>query len=210
MNKLKLLRLYFKMLRDHKSYNNYYTAACKSTDAKVINIKTADICPRERLPEDVLSNLCNNNFRIDDVDCRCMESFLQSLKHKDEKEQREVCFMDGIRAQQCSTSDWQKDQIVWWKGRAINRQSSEYRRLVRRAYSTMYEWSSRFRNVLMTTGRKKIKYDNGKHDSHTTLLTDKEFCRFLTRLRASKRLEYKLVIYPRQWPNCIGIDEDYE
>jgi len=46
----------------------------------VVRIKAANICAKGSHPEDILSNLCGNDFCFDDVQCGCMESFLQSLK----------------------------------------------------------------------------------------------------------------------------------
>lgn len=178
-------------------------------DRKFIEIKTSDIRPQGRHPEDILSNLCCNDFCFDDVQCGCMEGFLQSLKYRDEKRQRAVCLMGGMDARRQSISDWQKDQIVWWKGRAIHRQSSKYRQLVRDAFTAMYAWSARFRNVLMSTEGKELRYNSGKQDPYKTILTDQEFCKILTDLRVSKKMEYKSVRYPRLWPNSYGVEEDY-
>lgn len=176
---------------------------------KYVDIKTENITPIGRHPEDILSNLCGNDFCFDDVQCRCMEGFLQSLKYQDEEQQRKVCLMNGTDARQDSNSTWEKSQILWWKGRPIKRQSSEFRRLVRKVYESMYEWSARFRDILMSTEGKELRYNSGQNDSHKSILTDKEFCKILTDLRASNKWAYRIVQYPRMWPNSIGVEEDY-
>ena len=176
---------------------------------ETIIIKTTDICAKGSHPEDILSNLCNNSFFFDGIQCEGMEGLLQSLKYQDIELQRKVCLMTGNEAQQHSISDWQKGQIVWWKGRAINRQSPGYHQLVYNAYAEMYLWSVRFRDALMSTVGKQLLYDSGKKGSYKTILTDQEFCKMLTDLREDKKDEYKRVGYPRLWPNWYGVEEDY-
>ena len=176
---------------------------------ETIVIKTTDICAKGSHPEDILSNLCGNDFRFDEVSCGCMEGFLQSLKYQDMEIQRKICGMKGTEARQHSISEWQESQTVWWKGHAINRQSSEYNQLVRNAYVAMYLWCGRFRDALMSTVGKQLLYDSGRNDSHKTILTDQEFCKILTDLREERKDEYKRVLYPRMWPNWCGVEEDY-
>lgn len=50
-----------------------------------------------------------------------------------------------------SVTSWQTDQIVWWKGHAIDRQGKEFQSLIRQAYQAMFDQSERFRAALMQT-----------------------------------------------------------
>lgn len=111
--------------------------------------KAVDIWSKSDYPADVLSNLCSNGFRFDGMVCGSMEGLLQSLKQKDK--QRQICSMKGKNAKKMTSTGWQTDQIVWWKGVAIDRQSEEYKQLVRRAYQAMFEQNERFRTALMST-----------------------------------------------------------
>lgn len=173
-----------------------------------IVIKTTDVCAKGRHPEDILSNFCNNDFCHDGVQCACMAAFLQSLKYKDEELQRGICFTFGDYVSRYSTSDWQKDQTVWWKGQPMNRQSPEYLDFVREAYQSMFLWCGRFRYALMKTEGRQLVYNSGKEDPYKTILTDQEFCKILTDLRECHK--GKSLDYPRLWPNSYGVDEDYE
>lgn len=85
--------------------------------------KAIDIWSKSEYPADVLSNLCSNGFRFDGVVCGSMEGFLQSLKQKDKDKQRQVCSMKGKNAKKMTSTGWQTDQIVWWRGNPIDRQS---------------------------------------------------------------------------------------
>ena len=146
---------------------------------QVANGKAVDIrswgCP--------LSNLSDNSFLIDDVQCASMEGFLQSLKRRDVAVQRQICMMSGLDAKRTSITDWQVDQTVWWKGEAIDRQSINYEALVRRAYREMFTQCSQFQDALLMTRGKKICHSGGCRDSYMTILTPQELCKILYELR---------------------------
>ena len=146
---------------------------------------TLDIRSNGLYPSNVLSNLCSNGFRLDGMVCGSMEGFLQSLKRKELDKQRQICSMKGGNARKMSVTSWQTDQIVWWKGQAIDRQSEEYQRLIRRAYQAMFEQSERFRAALMQTRGITLVHTSGEPSSYKTILTPSEFCGILMDLRDS-------------------------
>lgn len=145
--------------------------------------KAIDIWSKSAYPADVLSNLCSNGFRFDGVVCGSMEGFLQSLKQRDPQKQRQVCSMKGRKARKMTTTGWQTDQIVWWKGKAIDRQGDEFLPLVRQAYEAMFAQSDRFRTALMATRGMKLYHTRGERNRYKTILTEQEFCELLTTLR---------------------------
>lgn len=173
-------------------------------------IKSADIHTKGRPPEDILSNLCGNDFCFDDVQCGCMESFLRALNYRDMELQRKICFMTACESEKYVSSEWQKGQTLWWKGEPIDRHSPEYAALIRGAYTAMYLWCGRFRDALMRSGEKRLIYDTGNDDPTKTILTDQEFCEVLTEMREARKAEYGNGWYPRMWPNSYGVDEDYD
>ncbi|MCH5174535.1 MAG: hypothetical protein J1F40_01440 [Prevotellaceae bacterium] len=173
--------------------------------------KAVDIWSKSSYPSDVLSNLCSNSFHFDGVVCGSMEGFLQSLKQKDKDKQRQICSMKGKNAKKMTSTGWQTDQIVWWKGIAIDRQSEEYLQLVRRAYTAMFEQNERFRTALMTTRGKTLFHSRGERDPYKTILTEQEFCQILTELRDNydkrdKHLERK----KRVFIDMDGVLVDFE
>lgn len=145
--------------------------------------KAIDIWSKSDYPGDVLSNLCSNGFRFDGMVCGSMEGFLQSLKQKDKDKQRQICQMKGKNAKKMTTTGWQTDQIVWWKGRAIDRQDESFRSFVKQAYTAMFEQNERFRTALMSTRGMKLYHSRGEQDSYKTILTNLEFCEILTEIR---------------------------
>jgi hypothetical protein len=144
---------------------------------------TLDIRSNGEYPSNVLSNLCSNGFRFDGVVCGSMEGFLQSLKHKEKDKQLQLCSMKGGNARKRSVTSWQTAQIVWWKGVAIDRQSEEYQKLLRRAYQAMFDQSERFRAALMQTRGITLTHSSGETNPYKTILTAQEFCQILTEMR---------------------------
>lgn len=144
---------------------------------------TLDIRSNGLYPSNVLSNLCSNVFRFERMVCGSMEGFLQSLKRKDLDKQRQICGMKGGNARKMSVASWQTDQIVWWKGLAIDRQSDDYRKLIRHAYQAMFEQNERFRTALMQTRGMPLIHSSGENNPYKTILTRSEFCSILTELR---------------------------
>lgn len=143
-----------------------------------------DISSRGEGPEAILSNFTENHFVFDGVSCGGMEGFLQSLKHEDVEKQRRVCSLYGVKAKRKGSHKWKNDQIVFWKGRKIDRQGEEFQQLVRQAYRAMFEQCPLFRNALAETGDKRLFHSMGKTDPRLTILTEKEFCDILTELRS--------------------------
>ena len=141
--------------------------------------KAVDIWSKSAYPADVLSNLCNNSFCFDGIACGSMEGFLQSLKYKDTDKQRQICGMPGKEAKKMSVSDWQRDHIVWWKGRAIDRLSKTFIKHVKRAYWEMFIQNKHFRAALTSTRGMKIFHSKGVQDPCKTILTEQEFCDIL-------------------------------
>ena len=91
--------------------------------------------------------------------------------------------MKGKNAKKMTSTGWQTDQIVWWKGVAIDRQSEEYKQLVRRAYLAMFEQNERFRTALMSTRGQKLFHSRGECNPFKTILTADELCTILTEMR---------------------------
>ena len=145
--------------------------------------KAVDIWSKSEYPADVLSNLCSNGFRFDGMVCESMEGFLQSLKQKDKDRQRQICQMKGKNAKKMTSTGWQTNQIVWWKGNAIDRQSTDYFAFVSAAYQAMFEQNERFRTALMSTRGMTLFHSRGEQNPFKTILTEQELCRILTDLR---------------------------
>lgn len=165
---------------------NYMATSRNEHDSKDMYntvTNTLDIRSNGLYPSNVLSNLCSNGFRFDGMICGSMEGFLQSLKRKELDKQRQICSMKGGNARKMSVTSWQTDQIVWWKGKAIDRQGDEYQQLIRHAYQAMFEQNERFRTALMQTRGMILAHTTGEVNPYKTILTPAELCNILTELR---------------------------
>ena len=68
-----------------------------------------DIHSKGEYPANVLSNFHPNEFMMDGIRCRSMESFFQSLKYKNVRRQAEVCMLEGKRAKKnAQVKKWYK------------------------------------------------------------------------------------------------------
>ena len=142
-----------------------------------------DIGSKSKYPAGALSNFSPHPFEIDGVECNSMEGFLQSLKFKSSEMQEEVCKLVGFAAKKKGRNkNWQKSQTLYWKGVTIRRSSDQYQALLDRAYTAMYK-NSKFKNALEASKGATLSHSIGKTKESETVLTVKEFCSRLTKLR---------------------------
>jgi hypothetical protein len=138
-----------------------------------------------------LSNFTPRVFTFDGVDCGSMEGLLQSFKFSDIKEQKEVCKLVGIEAKKkgsSKTEEWKKTQILWWDGIGYKRTSSTYQVLLDRAFDALAT-NEGFCSDLIATGGENLKHSVGWSNNRQTILTAKEFCDRLLRIRKRLRGE---------------------
>lgn len=169
--------------------------------------KAIDIWSKSPYPADVLSNLYTNSFYFEGAWCGSMEGLLQSLKYRDVDVQRKICAMSGKEAKNKTNSDWQHDQIVWWKGRTIDRQSQDFENLIREAYIALYQQNEEFRKALSSTKGLKLYHSRGEQNPHKTILTEKEFCGILTHVRDTDTLNPNKSSLPSR--NHLGIFRNF-
>lgn len=142
-----------------------------------------DIKSGKTYPSCALSNFAPHPFEIDGIKCNSMEGFLQSLKFKSIEMQEYVCTLVGYKAKmKGKNKNWWKTQILYWKGKEIDRHSQEYQDLLDKAFSQLNK-NTKFRAALEATGNSNITHSIGKSDPNRTVLTEKEFCSRLMKLR---------------------------
>lgn len=132
-----------------------------------------------------LSNFTARRFFFEDVECYSMEGLLQSFKFKDEHIQVEVCKMIGFSAKKRGRARnrvWQVEQKLWWKGQPYGRKSKEYQELLTRAYNALAT-NKDFLDDLLSTQNAVFTHSIGCNKESETVLTEREFCGQLTRLR---------------------------
>ena len=141
-----------------------------------------------------LSNLYPHSFTLcynhpcyrDVITCPSMESFLQGLKIKDPYLQ--YVFMtkySGMMAKKMGMvlDSWKKEQLLYFEGKAYERESAEYIELITYAYDSLYKSNPIFREVVLPRFKDyHIIHSIGCDNKSETVLTEMEFRYQLNRL----------------------------
>jgi predicted NAD-dependent protein-ADP-ribosyltransferase YbiA (DUF1768 family) len=142
-----------------------------------------DVGSRNTYPSGALSNFSPHPFEIDGVECNSMEGFLQSLKFKNPEMQKHVCTLVGFAAKKKgSKKNWKREQKLYWLGKEFDRKGNDYQILLDRAYEALGE-NEKFRKALIATQGATLTHSIGKNKESETVLTEREFCSRLTKLR---------------------------
>jgi len=164
-----------------------------------------DIGSNSSYPSNALSNFSANRFVVDGVECYSMEGFLQSLKFKSPQMQEEVCKLIGKKAKfKGKGKKWFREQVLWWKGNPMKRDSKEYQHLLDVAYQSMFNQSEGFRRALRLSGSGNLTHSMGKNKISETVLTTSEFVGRLMKLRRGEVLTDDFKIKVKQ----IGMFEE--
>lgn len=140
-------------------------------------------------PSSALSNFSPHPFILDDVEIASMEGFLQSLKFESVEMAKYVCTLVGYKAKKKGAKkNWKVTQTLYWQGKPIKRESDDYQHLLDRAYQAMWEQSDSFRKALIASGNATLTHSIGKTKTNETVLTIREFCSRLTKLRNGEKL----------------------
>ncbi|MFH1175433.1 MAG: hypothetical protein V1698_01790 [bacterium] len=143
-----------------------------------------NISSKSSYPSCALSNFASHSFLFDNIICASMEGILQSFKFQDPTVQIEICGCEGREAKKRGSEiDWKSTQTLWWKGMAIDRHSEEYQALLDRVYNALYQQSEDFREALKASGDDELTHSVGASDPQETILTEREFCSRLMKLR---------------------------
>ncbi|MFL6796545.1 MAG: hypothetical protein ACJ8F3_03945 [Xanthobacteraceae bacterium] len=138
-------------------------------------------------PGSALSNFAPHPFVLDGVQCASMEGLLQSLKFDKPHIQTEVCKLTGLAAKfrgKKRNRAWQRAQTLWWQGAPMARSAPEYQAFLDRAFQALCAQSESFRKALLASGNAVITHSIGKSKETETVLTEREFCSRLMRLRS--------------------------
>jgi predicted NAD-dependent protein-ADP-ribosyltransferase YbiA (DUF1768 family) len=150
-----------------------------------------DIKSKSGYPYSNLSNFSPHPFVFDGVECSSMEGLLQSFKFDKEHIQVEVCKLVGFAAKsrgKARNSHWKREHALWWKGVKYDRSSDEYQKLLDRAYNALATNDS-FCRALLATGNAVLRHPIGRSNPKETVLTEREFCSRLMKLREKLKVK---------------------
>jgi predicted NAD-dependent protein-ADP-ribosyltransferase YbiA (DUF1768 family) len=155
-----------------------------------------DVGSRNSYPAGALSNFSPHPFEFRGVSVNSMEGLLQSFKFKGEEMQRHICTLVGFAAKKAgSKKNWYESQTLWWQGQPIKRDSQEYQDMLDEAYEAMFTQNENARKALLATNNATLTHSIGKRKINETVLTEREFCRRLTRIREELKSNTKLLEY---------------
>lgn len=161
-----------------------------------------DIGSGNGYPSGALSNFSPHPFVFDGVECNSMEGLLQSFKFDKEHVQVEICKLVGKAAKfrgKKRNRTWKSVQKLWWKGAAMDRRGPEYQALLDRAYQAMFDQNESFRKALLASGDSVLTHSMGSNKESETVLTEREFCSRLMRLR---RIATRPAEMPKRRTTC--------
>ena len=145
--------------------------------------KAIDISSTSKYPAGYLSNFTPYNFTFRGFEFTSMESLLQGLKFEGVETQNSVFQRVGVKAKlRGKKRKWYLDQILYWQGTPMKRDSTEYRSLVKEAFEALSQ-NADFQKALLATDNKTLYHTMGKSDPTRTILTEEEFCEILTGIR---------------------------
>jgi protein GP30.3 len=134
--------------------------------------------------EKKLSNLYPYTFEIDGIEIKSIEGFLQSLKTNDINEKRKIWDMYGVEAWRYGQkfNSWKDNQLLYWNGESIRRNSLLYTQLISKSYDRLFE-NKEFKSNLKRSMKYKLTHSIGQTDVSNTLLTKDEYIGNMERLR---------------------------
>lgn len=148
-----------------------------------------DIGSGSGFPSAALSNFAPHPFIFEGIECNSMEGLLQSFKFANPEMQKEVCKLVGKQAKfKGKKKKWWKDQMLYWQGQSFKRDSLEYQELLDKAFAALATNTS-FQKALLATGNATLTHSIGKNKVEETVLTTREFCSRLTKIREKLKQE---------------------
>jgi predicted NAD-dependent protein-ADP-ribosyltransferase YbiA (DUF1768 family) len=143
-----------------------------------------DIGSSKGWPAAALSNFSPHPFVFRGIQVASMEGLLQSLKFENPDMQKQVMTLVGRAAKfKGKKRKWWRTQTLFWQGTPMDRHSDEYQALLDEAFTAMFTGNDSARRALLATGDAVLTHSIGKSNPRETVLTEREFCSRLMRIR---------------------------
>jgi predicted NAD-dependent protein-ADP-ribosyltransferase YbiA (DUF1768 family) len=144
-----------------------------------------DIGSGNGYPSAALSNFSPHGFIFRGVKCASMEGLLQAFKISSSDMQIHVCTLVGKAAKfKGKKKKWWRTQTLWWQGKEIDRHSDEYQQMLDEAFDCLFDQNESARRALLATQNAVLTHSMGKTNDSQTVLTQREFCSRLMKVRA--------------------------
>ena len=133
-----------------------------------------------------LSNFHPYKFQFRGVEFTSMEALLQGIKFEIPKKQNEVFKLVGKKAKfKGKKSKWYHNQRLYFNDKSYHRRSIEYQNFIEEAFIALYTKNPEAKDNLLKTKGYRLIHSIGKNEESKTVLTEREFCYLLTKIRAS-------------------------
>jgi len=140
-------------------------------------------------PSSALSNFAPHPFEFRGFQIASMEGLLQSSKFKPKEMQAHIFTLVGKAAKYAGKKkNWQETQTLWWQGEPMKRDSQEYQDFLDEAYEALSKNDS-FKRALLATQDAVLEHSIGRSKENETVLTRREFCSRLMKLREKLKQE---------------------
>lgn len=84
-----------------------------------------------------------------------------------------------------SKINWQRTQTLYWLGESLKRESQEYQDLLDDAFGSLFIYNEKAKACLLSTGDAVLTHTMGRSNPKETVLTEREFCGRLMRLKSA-------------------------
>lgn len=139
------------------------------------------------------TTFAEHRFTFDGVECRSLESVLQSFRFADCNEQIRICSLDPWQArQEGKQNDWTLTETLYWQGTSYSRLKPEYQELLDRLFQQMFEQDAVFRLDCLLLRKGEITLPKWTKNPRLTVLNAKEY---RLRLEALSRMEPGQVLH---------------
>jgi len=132
-----------------------------------------------------LSNFTARIFEFDGITCGSLEGILQALKQKAVPMQQYMCTLIGFKAKKKGYKlNWRTNQELYWNTNVYQRKDKAYQELLDLIYESCYrDGRSGLKKDLELTGKAVFSHSIGKRKESETVLTEREFCSRLQKLK---------------------------
>lgn len=149
-----------------------------------------DIGSGHGYPAGALSNFAPHPFVFRGIPVSSMEGFLQGLKYSNPEMQKHVFTLVGKAAKfKGKKKKWWRTQILYFQGVEMKRDSQEYQVLLDEVFREMFHQNKSAHDALIATQNAVLTHSMGKSKMAETVLTEREFCSRLMRIRGELEAE---------------------
>lgn len=145
---------------------------------------------KDAITENILPLLDKDNDNRLYIEYNSMEGFLQGMKRNKAPIQLSIAKEIGLKAKRRGSKgnrSWKSTQTLWFLGVPMKRKGDLYQEVLDVGFKSLFK-NEKFKKALAASGKSVLTHSIGKTKKSETVLTIREFCSRLTKLRDNKKL----------------------